>query len=74
MSLQRDEAEPRLVESPCVGVCLIDEQTGLCEGCLRTLDEVAAWGSSTAPQRREILAAIERRRGRDGLLPAPRQG
>ena len=57
-----DEAARRRVESPCVGVCVIDERTGLCHGCLRTIDEVASWGSSTAPQRRATLAAIDRRR------------
>ena len=57
-----DEPGRRRVESPCVGVCLIDEATGLCEGCLRTLDEVALWGSSSAQQRREILLNVDRRR------------
>lgn len=52
----------RCVESPCVGVCAIDEATGLCEGCLRTLDEIAVWGSSTAARRQAILAAVDRRR------------
>jgi uncharacterized protein len=56
------EAERRRVESPCVGVCIVDDDTGLCEGCLRTLDEVAVWGSSSAEQRSAILTAIERRR------------
>lgn len=56
-----DDGERRRVESPCVGVCIIDEATGLCEGCLRTLDEVAVWGSSTAEQRRAILAAVAAR-------------
>ena len=65
-----DESRRRRVESPCVGVCLIDEATGLCEGCLRTLDEVALWGSSTAQQRREILLNVDRRRGE----PAGRAG
>jgi uncharacterized protein len=55
------ESERRRVESPCVGVCIIDEASGLCEGCLRTLDEVAVWGSSTAEQRRAILAAVAAR-------------
>ena len=31
------------VPSPCVQVCLIDEYTGICCGCRRTLDEIAAW-------------------------------
>ena len=57
-----EEARRRRVESPCIGVCVIDEASGLCEGCLRTLEEVALWGSSTAEQRREILDRLERRR------------
>ena len=32
------------VPSPCNNVCRIDPQSGFCEGCLRTLDEIAAWG------------------------------
>jgi uncharacterized protein len=59
---QESEAEARRVESPCVGVCVIDEASGLCEGCLRTLDEIALWGSSSAAQRREVLARIDARR------------
>ena len=31
------------VPSPCVQICLIDEYTGICHGCRRTLDEIAAW-------------------------------
>jgi uncharacterized protein len=56
------EADARRVESPCVGVCVIDELSGLCEGCLRTLPEIAGWGASSAAQRRQILAAIAERR------------
>ena len=29
--------------SPCINVCRMDAATGLCEGCLRTLDEIALW-------------------------------
>jgi predicted Fe-S protein YdhL (DUF1289 family) len=57
------------VESPCVGVCVIDDASGLCEGCLRTLDEIALWGSSSALQRREVLARVEARRRVD--VPQP---
>lgn len=32
------------VPSPCVGVCRMNEASGWCEGCLRTRDEIAAWG------------------------------
>lgn len=32
----------RAVLSPCIGVCSIADD-GLCAGCLRTRDEIAAW-------------------------------
>jgi len=31
------------VASPCINVCRMSQETALCEGCLRTLDEIAAW-------------------------------
>jgi len=51
------------VPSPCVQVCRMDARTGLCEGCARTLDEIAAWGSLTDAQRHAVLARIAWRRG-----------
>ena len=33
------------VGSPCTGVCRIDERSGLCAGCRRTLDEIAGWSA-----------------------------
>jgi predicted Fe-S protein YdhL (DUF1289 family) len=58
-------AQTRRLESPCIGVCVVDPDSGLCEGCLRTLDEVAAWGAASIDQRREILVAVDRRRAGD---------
>ena len=31
------------VQSPCVGVCAIDETNGFCQGCYRTIEEIQAW-------------------------------
>jgi uncharacterized protein len=53
-----DEAVP----SPCIDVCRMDARTGLCEGCLRTLDEIAAWAALTDAMKREVLANLEVRR------------
>jgi len=50
------------VQSPCVSICRIDPASGLCEGCQRTLDEIAAWGTLGDDAKRAIWAAIERRR------------
>jgi uncharacterized protein len=63
------EEDRRRVESPCVGVCVIDEASGLCEGCRRTLEEIALWGSSSAAQRRQILARVDARRRVDAPGP-----
>jgi predicted Fe-S protein YdhL (DUF1289 family) len=55
------------VPSPCISVCRIDSGSGLCVGCLRTLDEIAAWGSLDDAARRGILqAVVSRRARRDG--------
>ncbi|MDB5798970.1 MAG: hypothetical protein JWP36_2872 [Paucimonas sp.] len=48
--------------SPCVNICRMDAGSGLCEGCLRTLDEIAAWGSASNAERRAVLQAVQARR------------
>jgi prolyl-tRNA editing enzyme YbaK/EbsC (Cys-tRNA(Pro) deacylase)/predicted Fe-S protein YdhL (DUF1289 family) len=50
------------VASPCTSVCRMDARTGWCEGCLRTLDEIAGWSTLTDPDKRQVLAALARRR------------
>jgi uncharacterized protein len=50
------------VRSPCVSVCVLDPAgTGVCVGCGRTLDEVAAWSDMTNPQRRDVVARLPAR-------------
>jgi hypothetical protein len=41
MRQARDPAWP--VPSPCCGVCRMDAASGYCQGCWRTLEEIAAW-------------------------------
>ncbi|HEV2219238.1 MAG TPA: DUF1289 domain-containing protein [Casimicrobiaceae bacterium] len=53
---------PAAVASPCISVCRMDDATGLCIGCLRTLDEIAAWGTLDDDARREVWVAIALRR------------
>jgi len=50
------------VASPCISVCELDPATGLCRGCLRTLDEIAAWSVLDANGKRAVLAALPARR------------
>ena len=46
------------VPSPCTNVCTIDPVTGLCVGCLRTLDEIAAWSVLDDEAKRAVWAAL----------------
>jgi len=50
------------VSSPCISVCTMDEQTQLCIGCFRTLEEVAAWEAMSNAQREAVLAQLPARR------------
>ncbi len=54
------------VASPCVSRCRLDPGTGRCVGCLRTADEIAAWGSLDAAGQRAVWSALARRRGESG--------
>ncbi|MDX5445384.1 MAG: DUF1289 domain-containing protein [Zoogloeaceae bacterium] len=50
------------IESPCIRQCCIDEATGLCAGCCRTLNEICGWSGFDAADKLRVLAAIEARR------------
>lgn len=47
--------------SPCVGVCRMDEASGLCLGCGRTLAEIAGWGVMEDDPRARIMQALPAR-------------
>ncbi len=50
------------VSSPCIGVCRLSE-AGFCEGCLRSVEEIAAWSRLDEATRRELMAELKRREG-----------
>ncbi|MBA2962700.1 MULTISPECIES: DUF1289 domain-containing protein [Ramlibacter] len=49
------------VPSPCNNVCRIDDATGLCQGCLRTLEEIGAWSTLSDAHRREVWRGLRAR-------------
>ena len=49
------------VPSPCVSVCRMDPQTQWCEGCYRTLDEIASWSRMQDDDKREVWRLIAQR-------------
>ena len=45
--------------SPCVQICQIEPSTSLCNGCGRTLDEIASWGSMTEAEKAPVWERLE---------------
>lgn len=49
------------VASPCTDVCRVDARTGWCEGCHRTLDEIASWSTMSDDEKRTVWDALAKR-------------
>jgi uncharacterized protein len=64
------------IDSPCVKLCVVHPEERICIGCLRTIDEIAAWSRLTPEARAEVMADLparaprlaRRRGGRIGRL------
>jgi len=57
------------IPSPCVAVCTLDGAHGLCLGCFRTVEEIAAWPRLDAAGRRAVLERVADRRAGPGSEP-----
>ena len=55
---------PAPIKTPCIKVCIIDGETGLCMGCYRQLTEVAAWQKLSDEDRARIMTELPTRRER----------
>ncbi len=53
---------PTPIKTPCIRVCCVDPKSGWCEGCYRTLKEIATWGGLTPEQREAVMAALPGRK------------
>jgi uncharacterized protein len=53
---------PTPIPSPCISVCRMDERSGWCEGCLRTIDEIAAWSTLSDGAKRSVWKQLGARR------------
>lgn len=49
------------VMSPCIGICAIDDTTGLCQGCFRTLEEIQGWWDMPVNAQKALLTTLEQR-------------
>ena len=57
--------------SPCIKVCQMDPQRGLCLGCARTLDEIARWGGMSEAERERVMLELPRRKSDVAKIPVP---
>lgn len=55
---------PAPIKTPCIKVCVVDGESGLCMGCYRQLSEVAGWAKLGDDERETILAELPSRRAR----------
>ncbi len=47
--------------SPCTSICRIAQDTGWCEGCQRTLEEIADWPMLSGHEKKQILEQLPNR-------------
>ena len=50
------------IASPCVRICRMDLDAGVCIGCMRTMDEISYWTRLSAPEREAVMAKLPERR------------
>lgn len=51
----------RPVPTPCINICEMDQASGLCRGCLRTIDEIVSWGQASDEAKRAVWLRIRAR-------------
>jgi predicted Fe-S protein YdhL (DUF1289 family) len=51
-----------MVDSPCIDVCRIHPEHDTCEGCYRTLDEIANWSRLNNEQKVSIIMTTQQRK------------
>lgn len=73
MADQHDTSPPviaDMIPSPCVGVCRLEEETGLCAGCLRTAVEIVHWPDASNAERLQVVERLRQRRRARGITSA----
>lgn len=55
--------------SPCIGICRIDDFSGMCEGCGRTMEEISGWPSATDTEKQNTLDTVAERRSDSSFGP-----
>lgn len=54
----------KAIATPCVKVCVVDGESGLCLGCFRTLQEIGEWSRFDDARRAELMIELPSRRSK----------
>jgi predicted Fe-S protein YdhL (DUF1289 family) len=49
------------IETPCEQICIVDQPSGLCRGCGRSLAEIGRWAAYSDGERSRIMDELPRR-------------
>ncbi len=61
--MKRSRVAPRSEPaSPCTNICRMSTLTGYCEGCLRSIDEIARWSGFSHAEKRAVLKRLPARK------------
>ena len=61
---RRAPAFDTTIASPCISVCQIDDETGCCIGCYRSMDEIREWPIMSAAEKTEVLTRVAARKAK----------
>jgi len=50
------------VQSPCINICRMDKASGWCSGCMRSLEEIAAWSAMPDAAKHAVWMQLPLRR------------
>jgi uncharacterized protein len=57
-------ASSHAVASPCVAICTMNPASDFCDGCQRTIGEIAAWSTMSNDEKRQVWVRIGQRKAR----------
>lgn len=60
MSEEAKKPQEHIVQSPCVGICALDDND-ICIGCFRSGMEISQWGRLNNEDKQKVLLKVESR-------------
>ena len=56
-----DDMATSTIETPCIKVCVLDPDSGLCIGCGRSRGEIGGWMGFSSHERRRVMDSLPER-------------